>query len=116
VTAGEQWTSWAELAERLPLASTGWACKVFARDLETVEILDTDSLSVAIAAAPRPMTFGLWFNAGGWPTGDPLHHVGIEPGFGDHDDLGAASACKTSLTVEPSDAVHWTVAVRAGVA
>jgi hypothetical protein len=112
VTEGEGWTNWRELADRLPMSETGWACKVFTRpgSVDLVDLVDkTGGLTVSIADTPTPATLGLWLNAGGWPSDEPLHHVGIEPGFGDHDDLRAARRSNSTLPVGGANTTTWSV-------
>lgn len=69
-------------------------------------------LTISIEEQPEPMTLGLWLNSGGWPAHDPVHHVGIEAGFGDHDDLSRAHGSGSTLVVQPRQAASWTIAIR----
>lgn len=115
VVAGEGWTSWGDLFGRLPQAPTGWACKIFTRPGSVTSVDGADEngrLTVSIGEHPAPLTFGLWLNAGGWPRHGSLHHVGIEAGFGDHDDLSRASKSNSTLRVGPRCTATWSVSLK----
>lgn len=114
VAAGQDWTTWSDLAARLAEAKPGWACKVFTRPGSVTSVAGADEngrLTVSFEEQPVPMTFGLWLNAGGWPSHEPLQHVGIEAGFGDHDDLSKARESNSTLCVQPRETATWSVSM-----
>ncbi len=51
-------------------------------------------------AAPTTARLGLWINRGGFPAGEPLSHLAIEPTLGDADTISAAAAGGTAQTLE----------------
>lgn len=110
------WFDWAQVPKLLPFMQRGWAAKLFTRagDTESVTLRhDNNALTVSISDAPVPPTFGLWINAGGWPDIESLIHVGIEPGFGDHDALGESINSATALRAEPKTPYSWKVQLQA---
>lgn len=110
------WFPWARIPEMLPFTEAGWAAKLFTRpgDTESVTMAhDNGALTVSLRDAPVPPTFGLWMNAGGWPDIDPLIHVGVEPGFGDHDSLAESIHSETALQAEPRIPYSWKVELQA---
>jgi hypothetical protein len=110
------WMAWGDVSSRLPHGESGWALKAFTQPGSVAEVSMHDgrgTLTVAAAEAPAPVTFGLWLNAGGWPDTNPLTHVGIEPGFGDHDSLSAAIASDSALLTLPGRTVTWEVLITA---
>lgn len=115
VVAGQGWTSWSDLVAQLAKAQTGWACKIFTRPGGVTSVDGADEkgrLTISIGEHPAPLTFGLWLNAGGWPSHEPLHHVGIEAGFGDHDDLSRARESNSTLRVQPMQTATWSVSLQ----
>jgi galactose mutarotase-like enzyme len=113
---GDSWKSWGDLRRQLPMTSLGWAAKIFTKAGSTSEVsLESDhgAISVSISETPIPASFGLWINACGWPSGDPVAHIGVEPGFGDHDFLPSAIEAKTTLSAKPKTTYTWKVSLHA---
>jgi hypothetical protein len=110
----EGWIAWGDLTERLPMDDLGWAAKVFTRP-GSVDAMTVDdgrgTITVSISENTVPATFGLWLNAAGWPSESPLAHLGLEPGFGDHDELDAAMTSGSTLNVEPGEPSYWKVSM-----
>jgi len=116
-TAAEQglppggWLPWGELRPRLLAAPGEWAAKVFTRPGSTSEVRvarDREALVISFADAPVPPCLGLWFNAGALPGAAGVRHLGVEPSFGDHDDLAEAVASGSTLPVT-STPTRWSV-------
>jgi hypothetical protein len=111
----DEWVSWGELRGQLPMNTSGWALKMFTRAgaIPSIGLIDEGELmTVSISDTPIPPTFGLWINAGGWPADDPVAHIGIEPGFGEYDALGAAVRAGATLSTQPGVLSSWTVSLQ----
>jgi hypothetical protein len=52
---------------------------------------------------------GIWLDYGGWPAGEWLHQVAIEPTTSPHDDLGSSIAAGTACILEPGVPERWEV-------
>ncbi|MEM7444794.1 MAG: hypothetical protein AAF414_15840 [Pseudomonadota bacterium] len=50
---------------------------------------------------------GLWLDYGGWPDGDPVHQVAIEPTTAPADDLATAREGGRQCVLEPGEVHRW---------
>ena len=57
---------------------------------------------------------GVWLNRGGWPAGDPLHHIALEATTGASDDLGDALRQGGGRTIPAHSSIEWTIWIRVG--
>ncbi len=55
--------------------------------------------------------FGLWLCYGGWPKGNPVHQVALEPTTGTADDLAAADRLGQARTLDGTRTHRWSVRV-----
>jgi hypothetical protein len=55
--------------------------------------------------------FGLWLDYGGWPTGNPMHQVALEPTTAPADDLASATRMGRAATLPPQSSHYWTVRI-----
>jgi hypothetical protein len=53
--------------------------------------------------------FGLWLDYGGWPSGDPVHQVALEPTTAPADDLLQAEAVGHARQLAPGGTHRWSV-------
>lgn len=54
---------------------------------------------------------GLWLDYGGWPPGDPVHQVALEPTTAFADDLAEAESMSRALVLKPGDRHEWSVRI-----
>jgi galactose mutarotase-like enzyme len=52
---------------------------------------------------------GLWLDYGGWPPGEPIHQVALEPTTAEADDLASAEAAGQARWLAPGDTHSWSV-------
>lgn len=112
-----EWLDWASVRGKLPLGEAGWACKLATRPgsaMRAAARKGQRELEITFGRVPRTPCFGLWLNAGGLPGAPELHHVGIEPAFGDCDDLTACVQDESALTLPPGPS-YWTVVLRSRI-
>jgi hypothetical protein len=105
------WQPWSAVRSRLLSSHDDWAAKVFTRPGSPSEVQVTrgaETLVVSIRDAPVEPTFGLWFNAGALPDAPGVRHLGVEPSFGDHDDLAEAVASGSTLPLTTTP-TRWSV-------
>ena len=55
--------------------------------------------------------FGLWLCYGGWPQGNPVHQVAMEPTTAPADDLAAADAAGHARTLGAHETHGWSVRI-----
>lgn len=55
--------------------------------------------------------FGLWLDYGGWPPGNPVHQVALEPTTGGADDLCQAQAIGHGRSLAPGATHRWSVRI-----
>lgn len=106
------WTEWRVIAEELRHIVEPWAVKLFTAPGAVDMVTATHPLgrlAVCLNNVPRSASFGLWLNAGAWPSDGPDYHVGVEPSFGDHDDFAEAQQSGSLLNLDPGQRLTWQV-------
>jgi galactose mutarotase-like enzyme len=97
--------------------SAGSALKVYARlrSPATAEARQPDRSTLRFrwdqAVAP---VVGLWLDFGGWPSGEPVHQVAIEPTTSEDDDLASAVAAGRAPMLPPGETLRWSVRLTLG--
>lgn len=108
---------WDAVRDQLDRLDGAWAAKLFTSPGSVTAVgvkTDHGTLDIRMAAGPELPTFGIWLNSGAWPPEGSERHVGIEPGFGDHDDLRAAADAGSALVLPSLGTREWQVVIEVG--
>ena len=107
---------WEDVASQMPSDEEVWSAKLFTASGTTSQVsvrYGHEYFTIQFAEGARRGCFGLWLNAGGFEGRQELRHIGVEPSFGDYDDLAAARAHGTELVIDAEDAVTFGVTLSA---
>jgi galactose mutarotase-like enzyme len=91
----------------------GFALKAYARTPAeaTAAITGPESGIQFEWTGPDVPAFGLWLDYGGWPPGNPVHQVALEPTSAPADDLAAAEHTGVARHLAPGETDAWSIRI-----
>jgi len=95
------------------VASEGFALKAYARARGQVRAAvegEAGGIAFAWDAASIP-ALGLWLDWGGWPEGDGVHQLALEPTTAPAGDLAGAEAMGAARLLPPGGTASWRMAI-----
>jgi galactose mutarotase-like enzyme len=95
-------------------ANEGFAMKSYGQTpaQASAAIIGPDSGITFDWTGPDVPAFGLWVDYGGWPPGNPVHQVALEPTTAPADDLAEAERIGAARYLAPGETHAWSVHVR----